>query len=234
MNALTGKNMKRIFVMLLSAAMILCGCSDNSEMSDTETKAETGQTSADITDNTSAEPIGTDSNETEQITESDAEEMLVVYFSRTNNTEKIAQMITEYTCADSYEIEAAVPYTDEDIEYNNSSCRANKEQNDKSVRPEISEPIGSIDQYDFILLGYPIWWGEEPRIIDTFLESYDFSDKTVIPFCTSASSGIGTSESNIAQLIPIRDQPEGRRFSADASEDEVKEWVDSLNISDIT
>ena len=156
---------------------------------------------------------------------------IVVYFSRTNNTEKIADYIIAYTDSDSYEIEADVPYTDEDIEYNNSSCRANQEQNDKSVRPEIANPIESLEQYDVIYLGYPIWWGEEPRIIDTFLESYDFSDKTVIPFCTSASSGIATSEKNISKLVPVGNQLAGKRFSASASKESVCEWVDSLNLS---
>lgn len=156
---------------------------------------------------------------------------LVIYFSRTGNTEKIAEYLIELTDADSYVIEAAVPYTDEDIEYNNDSCRANQEQNDKSVRPEIANPISSINCYDTIFLGYPIWWGQEPRIIDTFLESYDFSDKTVIPFCTSGSSGIGTSEKNIKALVPIGNQLEGRRFPAGASKDEVKEWYDTLNLN---
>ncbi|MCR5109772.1 MAG: hypothetical protein K6B38_02545 [Ruminococcus sp.] len=153
---------------------------------------------------------------------------LVIYFSRTGNTEKIAEYLIELTNADSYVIEAAVPYTDADIEYQDDNCRANKEQNDKSVRPEIANPIESIDSYDTIFLGYPIWWGQEPRIIDTFLESYDFSDKTVIPFCTSGSSGIAASEKNISDLVPIGDQLEGRRFPASTTKDDVKEWVDTL------
>lgn len=125
-------------------------------------------------------------------------------FSRTGNTEKIAEYLIELTDADSYVIEAAVPYTDDDIQYQDDNCRANKEQNDKTVRPEIADPISSIDSYDTIFLGYPIWWGQEPRIIDTFLESYDFSDKTVILFCTSGSSGIETSEKNISERGMIR------------------------------
>ena len=153
---------------------------------------------------------------------------IVVYFSRTGNTEKIAHDLIDLTGADSYVIEAAVPYTDEDIAYNNSSCRANQEQNDKTVRPEIADPIESLDGYDTVFLGYPIWWGQEPRIIDTFLERYDFSDKTVIPFCTSASSGISVSEKNIAVLVPIGEQLTGRRFAASASRDDVKAWYDSL------
>ena len=156
---------------------------------------------------------------------------LVIYFSRTGNTEKISQYLVELTGADSYVIEAAVPYTDADIKYQDDNCRANKEQNDKSVRPEIANPIDSIDSYDTIFLGYPIWWGQEPRIIDTFLESYDFSDKTVIPFCTSASSGIATSEKNIADLVPIGNQLEGKRFPASAAEDDVKEWIDTLPLN---
>lgn len=160
---------------------------------------------------------------------------LVVYFSRTGNTEKIAEYLIDITHADSYVIEAAIPYTDEDIAYTNSSCRANKEQNDKTARPEIAEPIESIDSYDVIYLGYPIWWGEEPRIIDTFLESYDFSDKIVVPFCTSASSGNTASERNIANLVPIGNQLEGKRFSASASKETVKTWLDDkqAEISDI-
>ena len=153
---------------------------------------------------------------------------LVIYFSRTGNTEKIAEYLIDLTDADSYVIEAAVPYTDADIRYQDDNCRANKEQNDKSVRPQIANPITSIDSYDTIFLGYPIWWGQEPRIIDTFLESYDFSDKTVIPFCTSASSGIATSEKNIKNLVPIGDQLEGKRFSASATKDDVKAWYDTL------
>lgn len=153
---------------------------------------------------------------------------IVVYFSRTGNTEKIAEYLIDITGADSYVIEAAEPYSDADIEYNNSDCRANKEQNDKSVRPVIAGEKISLDAYDTVYLGYPIWWGQEPRIIDTFLESYDFSEKTVIPFCTSASSGISTSERNIAALVPIGEQLAGRRFSASASKEDVKKWTESL------
>ncbi|WP_303825449.1 flavodoxin [Ruminococcus flavefaciens] len=160
-------------------------------------------------------------------TEPKTSSTLVIYFSRTGNTEKIAEYLVELTDADSYVIEAAVPYSDNDIKYQ-TDCRANKEQNDKTVRPEIADPIESIDSYDTIFLGYPIWWGQEPRIIDTFLESYDFSDKTVIPFCTSASSGIATSEKNISELVPIGNQLAGRRFPANATKDDVKAWYETL------
>lgn len=158
------------------------------------------------------------------------ENILVAYFSRTGNTEKIAEKIVDITGADVFAIEAKIPYTDEDIAYNNSSCRANQEQNNKAVRPEISGKIENIEQYDYVFLGYPIWWGEEPRIIDTFLESYDFSDKTVIPFCTSGSSGISTSEKNISELVTIGERINGKRFETDSTENEISDWIDSLEI----
>ena len=157
---------------------------------------------------------------------------LVIYFSRTGNTEKIAEYLIDITNADSYVIEAAVPYTDDDIKYQDDSCRANQEQDDKTVRPEIANPIDSIESYDTIFIGYPIWWGQEPRIIDTFLESYDFSEKTVIPFCTSASSDISTSLKNINALVPIGNQLEGKRFSASAIKEDVKAWYDTLPLNE--
>ncbi len=158
-----------------------------------------------------------------------ASKTLVAYFSRTNNTEKIADDIVELTGAERYEMSAKVPYSDADIRYQDSECRANQEQNDKDFRTEIAEMPENLDAYDTIFLGYPIWWGEEPRIIDTFLEAYDFSEKTVIPFCTSGSSGIGQSEKRIASLVPIGRQLTGRRFAASASKDSVSEWMDSLD-----
>lgn len=161
----------------------------------------------------------------------DNNDILVAYFSRTGTTGQIAEYIIDLTGADSFEIKAAVPYTDEDINYSNSSCRANKEQNDKSVRPEITGTIEDIDQYDTIFVGYPIWWSQEPRIIDTFLESNDFSDKTVIPFCTSHSSGMSTSEDNIRNLgIEYGELLSGKRFSASSTEKDVSDWLDTLNI----
>jgi flavodoxin len=228
----------------LLSLIALCGCtalftacgndgnSNNSSQQATTTPQEqtTPVVQTDETKENKTTPEVTEKNNI-AATESTESNTLVVYFSRTGNTEKIAEYLIELTNADSYVIEAAVPYTDEDIEYNNASCRANKEQNDKSVRPEIANPIASIDSYDTIFLGYPIWWGQEPRIIDTFLESYDFSEKTVIPFCTSGSSGIGTSEKNISELVTIGTQLEGKRFPAGASEDEVKEWYDTLNLN---
>jgi len=168
--------------------------------------------------------------ETADTTEPQAgSDVLVVVFSQTGNTMGIAQMIADIEDADMYEIVPAVPYTEEDLNYDDSSSRATVEQNDPSVRPEIgSDPI-DISGYSTIYVGYPIWWGQEPRIMDTFVESYDFGDATVIPFCTSGSSGIGESGSNLEQASGSGNWLEGMRFSADASEDEVSDWIESLS-----
>lgn len=237
--------MKKL-LLLLTSIVGLCLTSCDTAVNSGMDSSETSSAQTNISAVSSAEEP-----QTESLTETDSEEekdipkqtekqdnvstrsdTLVIYFSRTGNTEKIAEYLIELTDADSYVIEAAVPYTDADIKYQDDNCRANKEQNDKAVRPEIANPIESIDSYDTIFLGYPIWWGQEPRIIDTFLESYDFSDKTVIPFCTSGSSGIATSEKNIADLVPIGNQLEGKRFPASATKDDVKKWVDTLPLDD--
>lgn len=167
---------------------------------------------------------------TKQTTEGE-QNTLVAYFSATGNTKKIAEYIVAYTGADSYDITPAIPYTTEDLNYSNSSCRANQEQNDAPCRPEISGSVENMDNYDVVYIGYPIWWGEEPRIIDTFLESYDFSDKIVIPFCTSGSSSIAASENRIANLgVSIGNQLPGKRLSGSASEKSVSDWISTLDL----
>lgn len=232
---ITSKILLSIITGTCLVSFTACGSSDSNNQSSQQVTTTQQEQTTDTTTTATTKEDKTTPEVTEKnnvaATESTEGNTIVVYFSRTGNTEKIAEYLINITNADSYVIEAAVPYTDEDIEYNNASCRANQEQNDKSVRPEIVDPISSIDSYDTIFLGFPIWWGQEPRIIDTFLESYDFSEKTVIPFCTSGSSGISTSEKNISELVTIGTQLEGRRFPAGASEDEVKEWYDTLNLN---
>ena len=143
---------------------------------------------------------------------------LVVCFSCTGNTRSAAKAVAEAIGGTLYEITPAQPYTNADLNYNDSKSRTTAEQNDKSARPEISGTIENWEQYDTVFLGYPIWWGEEPRILDTFAESYDFTGKTVIPFCTSAASGIGQSGSNLAALaLGNGTWLEGKRLDADAS-----------------
>ena len=153
---------------------------------------------------------------------------LVAYFSATNNTEGVAKHIADGLGADIYEITPEEPYTDADLDYN-SDCRANREQNDDSARPAISGTVENMEQYDTIFLGYPIWWGNAPKIIFTFLESYDFSGKTIIPFCTSGSSPIGSTTA-MQNVTPGANWLDGQRFSGGASSDTVMGWVNGLDL----
>lgn len=155
---------------------------------------------------------------------------LVAYFSATNNTENIANHIAAVRNADLYEIVPQIPYTSADLNYNNNSSRANQEQNDPAARPAISGAVEDMAQYDVIFLGYPIWHGQAPRIISTFLESYDLSGKTIVPFCTSGSSPIGSSARNIQSLASGAQWLEGQRFSGSASRDTVASWTNGLNL----
>lgn len=156
---------------------------------------------------------------------------LVAYFSCTGTTKALAEYAAEYLNSDLYEIEPKTPYSDEDLNYGNSDSRATKEQNDPNARPTISKGIKNMEQYDTIVLGYPIWWGQAPRIISTFLESYDFGGKTIVPFCTSHSSGIGSSDTNLHTLTDNSVKwKSGRRFSSSTTKDEVVQWLKETGV----
>ncbi len=164
---------------------------------------------------------------------SDTEEtahILVAYFSCTNRTKGIAEKIAEVTDGELYEIEPEQPYTDEDLNYGDSGSRATAEQRDPQARPAISGQVEDMESYATVFLGYPIWWGTAPKIIFTFLESYDLSDKTIVPFCTSGSSGIASSVTDLKRLETGADWRSGRRFEANASKSEVEEWIRSLDL----
>lgn len=164
--------------------------------------------------------------------ESDMEtKTLVVYFSATGTTKPLAEYAAEILNVDLYEIVPEEPYTEEDLAYYTNG-RADQEQNDSSARPAISGGVENIEEYDTIILGYPIWHGEAPRIISTFLESYDFSGKTIIPFCTSHSSGIGSSADNLHSLCSDSTEwLEGKRFSGGTSKGTIEEWLSDIGIS---
>lgn len=163
-------------------------------------------------------------------TPSQENRVLVAYFSATNNTEGVAQHIADALEADTYEIIPAEPYTSADLNYGNSSSRATVEMNDPNARPEIADGLENMEDYDIIFLGYPIWWGQAPRIISTFLESYDFDGKTIVPFCTSASSGIGSSASNLHDLTAGAGWLSSQRFSAGSGRSTVVTWINSLGL----
>lgn len=156
---------------------------------------------------------------------------LVVYFSCTNTTKGIADRIVEATGAATWRIEPEVAYTSEDLNYNNSSSRANREQNDPSARPAIKGKCENLADYDVVFLGYPIWWGKAPKVIFTFLEGYDLTGKTIVPFCTSHSSGIGSSDTDLHRLATGAEWKRGRRFGGNESEETIKNWIESMNLN---
>ncbi len=151
--------------------------------------------------------------------------ILIVYFSCSNNTEAIAYKIQNNLQSNIFEIIPLDPYTEEDLNYNDDSCRANQEQNDDNCRPQISNPIVDFNQYDSFFIGYPIWWGKLPKIMYTFFETYDFSDKNIIPFCTSGGSGITTSVNEIKQLEPNANVDNGKKFSSSDSQETINQWL---------
>ena len=197
---------------LLIIMIILCACS--------------------ITKNNNDEIVVSEDNknlvEEKDETKTDEQKVLVVYFSATGTTKKVGEMIAEITGGDIYEIKAEQEYTSADLNWNDSSSRSTLEQNDKSARPEISNLDLSIDEYDVIYIGYPIWWGEEPRIMDSFVEAYDFTNKTMIPFCTSSSSGMGRSGKNLEENAGSGNWLSGSRFGSNVSKTDLESWIDSL------
>ena len=169
-------------------------------------------------------------NETETETEArtPGSDVLVAYFSATGTTKGVAEKIAEVTGGDLYEIVPEEPYSDADLNWNDQNSRSTKEQNDKSVRPEIGSEEISLEGYTTVYLGFPIWWGEEPRILDTFVEKYSFEGITVIPFCTSASSGIGHSGPNMEALAGNGTWLDGKRFDGSVSEEDLQSWIEGL------
>lgn len=197
---------------------------ENSNMGDVES-ADVPKTQ---TEETQTEE--TEMQEAQKTQEEQGTKVLVAYFSATNTTEGVAEHIANGLNADLYEIVPEEPYTDADLDYNDNNSRTTIEMNDSDARPTISGSVENMEQYDVIFIGYPIWWGEAPRIVSTFMESYDFSSKTLIPFCTSGGSGMGSSAANLEQLTSGAKWLEGQRLNGSDSQDTVMEWVDSLGL----
>ncbi|NSE86276.1 flavodoxin [Dorea formicigenerans] len=221
--------MKKAIVILLSLTMILgltaCGNSasktkqPSTEDTFVESKADTESAE------TSTNMENTDNQDAQE------HKILVAYFSSTGTTKGVAEHIANGLNADIYEIVPEEAYTDADLDYNDNNSRTTIEMNDPDARPAISGSVENMEQYDIIFVGYPIWWGEAPRIVSTFMESYDFSGKTIVPFCTSGGSGIGSSASNLECLTSGATWLDGRRLNGSDSQDTVMEWVNSLDLN---
>ncbi len=159
------------------------------------------------------------------------ERVLVACFSATGNTRFLAEYAADILDADLYMITPEEPYTAADLDYSDSGSRTSLEQRDLEARPAISGTVEDMARYDTVLLGYPIWYGQAPRIISTFLESYDFSGKTMVPFCTSGSSGVGSSDDDLHTLAPGANWMEGTRFAGGTDEAAVELWLRALGLT---
>ncbi|HIX60031.1 MAG TPA: NAD(P)H-dependent oxidoreductase [Candidatus Blautia gallistercoris] len=155
---------------------------------------------------------------------------LVAYFSASGVTAGVAERLARAIGADLYEIRPEVPYTEADLNWMDKKSRSSVEMNDKSFRPAIAGKAEGMEQYDTIFVGFPIWWYVAPTIINTFLEQYDLKGKTVVPFATSGSSGMGNTNRELAPSCPGAVLLEGKRFPASAGEEELKAWAEGLGI----
>lgn len=221
--------MKKAIVILLSLTMILGLTACGNSASKTE-QPSTEDTFVESKADTESAETSTNMENTDN---QDAQEhkILVAYFSATGTTKGVAEHIANGLNADIYEIVPEEAYTDADLDYNDNNSRTTIEMNDPDARPAISGSVENMEQYDIIFVGYPIWWGEAPRIVSTFMESYDFSGKTIVPFCTSGGSGIGSSASNLERLTSGATWLDGRRLNGSDSQDTVMEWVNSLDLN---
>lgn len=196
--------------LLCLSVLLLTGCSAASSLSSNTSEKETSVVESSIPQTT---PSST----------------AVIYFSATNHTETIANEIAQVLDCEIYEIQPEKVYTEDDLNYNDENCRANLEQNDDSARPAIANDLSSAMNHERIFLGYPIWWGTNPRIIQTFLDTYDLTGKTIYTFCTSGGSGIETSISDLETNYPALNIQEGKRFSTSDDLTVVQEWISTLS-----
>ena len=228
--------MKRIFSLILVCMMTfsLAGCSaGDSRAAESSAAMESGvgRENGAVSESSAAAENGTVAEnslaaETSELPAGEASaDTLIIYFSCTGNTKAAAEEIQRQTGADMFEIVPEIPYTAEDLNYNDDDSRANQEQSDDSARPAISGSIDNFDSYEIVFVGYPIWWGTLPKIVNTLLDTYDFSGKTVIPFCTSGGSGIGTSVSAIREAEPEASVLDGLRVG-DTSD--IAGWLEEV------
>lgn len=168
--------------------------------------------------------------ESEPVNETQKKNILVAYFSATNTTKGVAELIADSLPADIYAIVPEQPYTDADLNYHDDKSRSSIEMNDRSARPAISGSVENMEQYTTVFIGYPIWWGDAPRIVSAFVESYDFSGKTVVPFCTSGGSGVGSSAANLKALTEGATWLSGTRLNGGSSRETIVDWVNGLGL----
>ena len=220
--------MKKLTALLLSVVLVLslaaCGSANKPASSTTqpETSAPTEQ----------PESSSTAPAESEPETQPETGKTLVIYYSTSGNTARVAKDIAEAAGADLFEIVPTEVYTSEDLNWTNPDSRVSREHDDESLRdvPLTTTEVPDWDSYDTVFIGYPIWWGIAAWPVDTFVKNNDFTGKTVIPFATSSSSGMGQSGSLLADMAGTGEWQEGQRFSSGVSSDDVQSWVNGLGL----
>ncbi|WP_278544536.1 flavodoxin [Gemmiger formicilis] len=225
--------MKKLTALLLSVVLVLslaaCGSANKPASSTTqpETSAPTEQPTTEPSESSSTAPA-----ESEPETQPETGKTLVVYYSASGNTERVAKDIAEAAGADLFEIVPTEVYTSDDLDWTNPDSRVSREHDDESLRdvPLTTTEVPDWDSYDTVFIGYPIWWGIAAWPVDTFVKNNDFTGKTVIPFATSSSSGMGQSGSLLADMAGTGEWQEGQRFSSGVSSDDVQSWVNGLGL----
>lgn len=235
-----------VTALVLTAAMLTgCGSATGNGnagrgvQSSTSAATQTTESSVAATESATAETVATQETAAETQTgdttaESESGKILVVYYSASGTTKRVATAIADATGADLYEITPVEPYTSDDLNWTNSSSRISRKHDDESLRDIALTEITPTDwdSYDTVLIGYPIWWGIAAWPVDNFVKGNDFTGKTVIPFCTSSSSGLGDSGNLLEEMAGTGDWQEGHRFSSGASDADAADWVASLNLNE--
>ena len=223
---------KKLLTLSLAAVMALslAACGGNDSSADDQSANQTQEEAAPPAD--TAENAAAPESSGDGAAAADGN-VLVVYYSASGNTETAANYIAQATGGDIFEITPAEPYTSDDLNWTDENSRVTREHEDESLRDVelTTTEVENWDSYDTVFIGYPIWWGIAAWPVDGFVEANDFSGKTVIPFCTSSSSGLGQSGELLAQLAGTGDWQEGQRFRSSASQEDINEWVDSLGLS---
>ncbi|MCC2253726.1 flavodoxin [Ruminococcus sp. CLA-AA-H200] len=224
-------NLKKLFSMILvgvTSIGLLAGCGSNaSDTQDDSAQAESQDNASDA-----ADEDGQDESSDAAVTSSGSGNVLVVYYSATGNTETVANYIADAAGGTLFEVEPAEPYTDDDLNWTDENSRVSREHEDESLRDVelVTTEVENWDSYDTVFIGYPVWWGIAAWPVNQFVESNDFTGKTVIPFCTSSSSGIGDSGTLLADLAGAGDWQEGMRFRSGVDEADVQDWVNELGL----
>ncbi len=227
--------MKKIIPILLSILMVLslaaCAGNNNPSESSTQDSTPTASTNENKTEPSNTSESGATDSQPDNSQPDDTEagkKVLVAYFSATGTTKKLAEYAADAIDAELYEIVPQQPYTSADLDYGDKNSRSTKEMNDPNSRPEINGSVENMADYDIVFIGYPIWWGEAPRIVSTFMDSYDFSGKTVVTFSTSASSG--HNDRSIQSLATDANWITGARLKSNSSRDDMVEWINGLGL----